>query len=163
MLFVEGMRQGRGGICEIPQTPFVEGGSLLLLALALFVSSCSDDAIAPPIYLGANPGSLLIGESIVAEVTASEEFFTADVAQPIVSAGGLSLDSITVQDATHALVSITSTAATAIGAHRFELTDGDTTTTLDVSVLAEPAGPGTVTAEGNTATDGATSAEIQVN
>lgn len=133
----------------------------LFLAL-LLASACSNDKVDTPIYLGASPASLLVGESIVVEVTASEEFFSADVTQPMASEGGLTLDSLTVEDATHALVSISSTAETVIGAHRFTLTDSDAAATLDVSVLAEPAGPGTVTAEGNTATAGASNATLTI-
>jgi hypothetical protein len=135
-----------------------------LLALALFLLSCgNDDGGAAPIFLAADPGSLLVGETVTATVKASEPFFVSDLTAAIASEGGLSLDSLVVQDGQTAIAQLTATAETSVGAHAFTLTQGGNAATLDVSVLNESVGPGTVTAEGDTATAGAKNATLTIH
>ena len=133
-----------------------------LCVVLLFASACSEDEAKAPIYLGADPASLVVGESIVAELTASARFFTEDVSVPMTSDGGLVIEAISVEDPEHALATISSTADTAIGVHRFTISAGGATATLDLSALAEPAGQGTVTATANTATAGAKNALFEI-
>lgn len=112
--------------------------------------------------MGADPPSLIIGESITATVTSSDSFFIDDVDTPIASEGGLVIQSVTITDSKHAVISMVSTPSTQIGSHTFELDIDGVTGLLDVSVLSPGLGAGTASASDAVATAGASGATLTI-
>jgi len=136
---------------------------LFNFVLLLAVCACDDDKNEKgPILLAADPPSLPVGESITATITAEKPFFTEDVTAPMTSGGGLTIESLTVQDKRTALASIETSAETELGVHRFLLELGDNIGQLDISVVTETPGPGSVTAEGDVASAGARHALLSI-
>ena len=131
-------------------------------ALSLLWACSEDRETKLDIVISASPPSLAMGESITAELVATEAFFTADIDTPITSEGGLALESVVRRDSTCAIATFVSSAETKAGIHHYELEMGKKTGVLDMSVLLDGQGAGTVTCKGNEASAGASHAQLNV-
>ncbi|MFO8074425.1 MAG: hypothetical protein R6V85_21395 [Polyangia bacterium] len=136
---------------------------LRLLPLCLLFSCSPGKVEELPVVLAADPPYLLRGEAVVTTLTSLEKFFTADVNGPIESEGGLVIESITRDSDTRAFATVSSAADTVVGDHRYTFDLDGEVAELTLSVLEEQPGPGTVSAEGNTATAGARQATLEIH
>ncbi|MCP4605907.1 MAG: hypothetical protein GY847_36245 [Proteobacteria bacterium] len=133
-------------------TPFI-----LLLTVAILACDGKQDDPAT-VILAADPPSLLQGQSVTMMLSTLEDFFDEELELPLTSAGGLVFQELVVDSHTKAIATFTSDESTEIGPHRFEIDQGGRHGVLDISVMAEQPGPGTIKAEGNKATAGARNA-----
>ena len=134
----------------------------LLFLLLTALGACSEDSAADPVLLAADPPAVYRGESVVVELSSLEDVFVQELEAPVISDGGLALNSLTIVDERHALAAFLSSTATAVGLHGFEIPFGNRTAVLDMTVLDPAEGPGTVTGEGLSATAGAEFAEFSI-
>ncbi|MBN2344081.1 MAG: hypothetical protein JXX29_03300 [Deltaproteobacteria bacterium] len=135
-----------------------------MLLLFLLPTCDSDSSSSATVIIAANPSSIEPGEQMVVELRALEPIFTDKKVVPLRSENGLFFKELTVIDEKNALATFVAGATlTEVGLHSFELKYGEKTALVEMSVVQEADGPGTVSLSRSTATAGARMAEFRIN
>lgn len=138
---------------------------ITIILLGMTTIGCTEVSSEQDSYvlIGANPPSLIVGETITAELKSDRDFFDNELQEFMVSDGGLMLQSLSVQGPRQAIAVFASSENTEFGNHSFVLTAKGCEALIVISVLNASPGPGRIASvQGNTLTAGAHLAQITI-